>query len=562
MRRKKGFMIFWVVWLLWIGITYYISLPAINLHSMEFWFYLIIVVLLPLAIALAIRQSAINISKSGIQIEKGLFGKASKMVFGVIALSLVILGLNAVFSAKIFHAKRYASILNIQEKEFTEDIDQSTALSKIALMDTSSAIRLGNRELGSLAELVSQYNVSEHYAQIDVNGAPMKVSALDYDGFFKWLGNRKQGVPGYVTVDPVGQNANYVKLDSGMKYVPSAFFNERLDRHIRFQYPTKYFGNTHFEVDEEGKPYYVSCVYDFKIGLFSGTTVKGAIICDPVSGDCSYYDVKDIPVWVDNVFDGELLTTQYNWYGELSNGFWNSQIGKKGCKKCTETTNSSGDGYVADYGYISKDGDIWIYTGVTSVNDDASNIGFILVNQRTAEAHYFMIPGADESSAMSAAEGEVQEKRYEASFPSLVNIDNQPTYVMVLKDQSGIVKMYAMVNVEQYNIVSTANTLDECFVNYRKRLGIEKVEDLTSSEEKEEKPLKEYEIEIASLQYVSIEGDTYVYLLGTNGLIFRQRFADNEQLISLHEGDSIKVYARENMEGAYPMEDFSRIEEN
>lgn len=558
MNRKKGYLICVILWIVWMAAIYYVTLPALNIHSLGFWFYLIVAVLLPPTIGIGIVQSAIRVSRRGIQVEKSFFSRLPKILVGVIVGILIVLGINAIFSAELFHAKRYASILEIEEKEFTEDIDQSTALSKIALMDTSSAIRLGNREIGSLTELVSQYNVSENYAQIDVNGSPMKVSALDYDGFFKWAGNRKEGIPGYVTVDPVGQSANYVQLEEGMKYVPSAVFNEKLERHLRFKYPTKIFGNTHFEVDEEGKPYYVSCVYGYKVGLFSGETVKGAIICDPVTGDCEYYDVADVPRWVDNVFDGELLTTQYNWYGNLSNGFWNSLIGKKGCKKCTETAQSGSDGYVADYGYIAKDGDIWIYTGVTSVNDDASNIGFILVNQRTSEAHYFVIPGADENSAMNAAEGEVQEKRYEASFPSLVNIDNQPTYVMVLKDSNGIVKMYAMVNVEQYNIVTTANSLDECFEKYRKKLGHEDTEEPSDDEEDKLGAEATFVIEIASIQYVSIDGNTFVYLESVDGKVLRQQFSDNEQLITLRVGEQIRVTARQNEKGTYFMTDFTK----
>ena len=243
------------------------------------------------------------------------------------------------------------------------------------------------------------------------------------------------------------------------------------------------------EVDEDGNPYYIASVYKYTIGLFGGETVEGAISCDPISGDCQYYDASEVPNWMDDVFDGDLLVEQYNWYGELSNGFMNSIFGKKGCKKCTETVVEDEDGdeesYEANFGYVAKDGDIWIYTGVTSVNDDASNIGFILVNERTSEAHYYSIAGADESSAMAAAEGEVQEKGYRASFPSLINVDGQPTYIMVLKDASGIVKLYGMVNVESYNMVTTAASLDECFAKYRKMTGsgsAENAEDMENAE--------------------------------------------------------------------------------
>lgn len=333
-------------------------------------------------------------------------------------------------------------------------------------------------------------------------------------------------------------------------------------------YPDKLFGNLHFEVDEDGKPYYIASVYKYTIGLFGGETVEGAISCDPISGDCQYYDASEVPNWMDDVFDGDLLVEQYNWYGELSNGFMNSIFGKKGCKKCTETVVEDEDGdeesYEANFGYVAKDGDIWIYTGVTSVNDDASNIGFILVNERTSEAHYYSIAGADESSAMAAAEGEVQEKGYRASFPSLINVDGQPTYIMVLKDASGIVKLYGMVNVESYNMVTTAASLDECFAKYRKMTGSDGTENTGNPEEAENssgdsnitagnaqtaakgKTIPEGETEtrsfvISEMQYVEIAGETYVYLAGDDGMVYWQKFSDNEQLIFLHEGDTVTV---------------------
>lgn len=565
-KKIKGTIIGVVVYLLWIGVTYYFMLPPINPHATNFWTYLLFVMILPVAIVLSIKAGTrVHFTRNGIDVERGGFPALAKYLFMAMGAIIVIMIIGAISGAKIFHAKGYASILKTEEYVFTEDIDQSSALSMIALMDTNSAIRLGNREIGSLTELVSQYDVSESYSQIDYKKQPVKVSALDYAGFFKWWGNKDHGVPGYVRVDPVAQNADYITLEKGMVYVPSAYFNSNLERHIRFQYPTKIFGNTHFEVDEDGKPYYVASVFEYKLGLFGGETVGGAIICDPVTGDCEYYDVEDIPQWVDNVFDGELLTKQYNWTGELGNGFWNSLFGKKGCKKCTETYNSSSDNYVADYGYIAKDGDIWIYTGVTSVNDDASNIGFILVNQRTSEAHYYVIAGADENSAMSAAEGEVQEKGYKASFPSLINVDEEPTYVMVLKDSSGIVKLYAMVNVEQYNIVTTASNLDDCFKKYRKLIGGGAEEPTEPSEpgnEPSEEPdeelgeLEEIEFTILSIQYVDINGNTYVYIESADGAIARQKFVDNEKLITLRAGQTIHLKARKNGVGTYYMESF------
>lgn len=553
MKKKKTVAIVsMLIWLLFVGIMYYLLLPAMNLHSVGLWFFVIMVVLLP-----AIILAGLNYVLGSGKFSKGDSSRLVSMLILLLVTVVAIFIVMMFFGSQLFHAKKYASILETKEYTFTEDIDQSSALSKIALMDTNSAILLGNREVGSLSEVVSQYNVSDQYTQIALGGFPVKVAALDYAGIFKYFGNNKNGVPGYVSVDPVGQNADYVKLKKGMKFVPSAYFTEDLRRHIRLKYPTKIFGNMHFEVDENGQPFYIASVYQYTIGMFGGETVSGAIICNPINGACEYYDVGDIPTWVDDVFDGNLLVTQYNWYGNLNNGFFNSLFGKKGCKKCTETIarTASGDeeededaDYAPDYGYVAKDGDIWIYTGVTSVNDDASNIGFILVNERTGESHFYSISGADENSAMSAAEGEVQEKGYMASFPSLINVDNHPTYIMVLKDASGIVKLYAMVNVEQYNIVTTASNMDSCFQKYRSMIGTGEdviVEDDNKKSDQENVEYKEedkqnFKDEVTGIQYVDIEGNTYVYITGKTGEIYKQKFSDNEKLVLLKMGDVLE----------------------
>ncbi|MCC8168175.1 MAG: hypothetical protein LIO37_02395 [Clostridiales bacterium] len=493
--------------------------------------------------------------------------------------------------AKIFRAKAYASVLTVQDAEFEEDLAETLDTDAIALMDTASARKLGDREIGTLSEVVSQYDVSSAYTQIDLNGSPIKVSALAYADFFKWMGNKDDGVPGYVTVDPVSMSADYVALDESMIYVPSAYFGQDADRYIFMHYPTLIRDTAHFEVDEYGNPYYVSPVYEHTIGLFGGTTVAGAILLDPVTGDITYYDAQDIPEWVDYVYDGDLLCTQYNWYGELSGGFWNSLFAKKGCKTVTtyvadEEEYEDDSTPTSDYGYIAKDGDIWIYTGVTSMNSDSSNIGFLLANQRTGEARFYSVAGADEKSAMDAAEGEVQEKGYQASFPSLINVGGSPTYIMVLKDDSGLVKLYAAVNVEQYNLVTTASTQEECIEKYKELLGIsesttdgndtdgdgesgtdsdgdgsEGADGSTdgnsagndggedgSTESVEKVAVGEIDFEIAAVRYITVDGNTWIYLLAEDGTAYRALAAENEAMMILEAGDTVHISYTEDGE--------------
>lgn len=569
--NKKSILIATIVTVVILVLAFYFGLFAINFQSQGFWGVIILGCFVFFGVK-ALTYWSFTMTK-GVELSEAEYqnhrnAKAFYVPFIIIGAVIVI----SIAGATIFHAGRYASIMQVEEGVFQDELAETLSTDSIALMDTYSAQMLGDREIGSLSDVVSQYDVSDSYTQIDKNGAPLKVAALDYAGFFKWINNRSEGVPGYVTVSPVNMSAEYVKCSEGMVYVPSAYLGQDLYRHIRFQYPTALLGNVHFEIDEEGNPYYIATVYKKTIALFNGQTVKGAIIVNPTDGTTEYYDVANIPQWADVIFPGDLLCMQYDWYGKLSNGFINSVIGKKGCKQVTqylgdEEAASSYDAVpLNDYGYIVMGGDVWIYTGVTSVNGDSSNIGFLLANERTGETHYYPVAGADEKSAMAAAEGEVQEKGYQASFPSLINIDGQPTYIMVLKDASGLVKLYAAVNVEQYNLVTTAATQAECIQKYRTLIGTGQLQDedngVTDDNQQDgqtgegqsgngqtdagqtDEPIVATDsksITISDIKYIDIDGNTYVYIIDTDNQIFRQKVADNDALLFLEVGQQLNV---------------------
>lgn len=541
-------------------VAFYLMLTPVNLHAVNFWvmlFVATIVYALLYNLVFRIGCAAEGLGQSGQEIyvfeQSSSRGMKLFVVPGLILAALIVTGISG---AKMFHASAYASILTVEDAVFEEDLAETLNTDSIALMDTQSAQMLGDREIGSLSGVVSQYNVSDDYIQIDSEGKPLKVAALDYAGFFKWRNNRSEGVPGYVSVDPVSMSASYQECGDGMIYVPSAFFRQDAGRYIWKHFPTQILGNLHFEIDENGDPYYIASVYEKTISLFGGNTVKGAVILNPVNGELQYYDLADVPVWVDVVYDGDLICEQYNWHGTLQNGFVNSIFGKKGCRRVTTYDSSSEEEEdnednvpVSDYGYVSKDGDIWIYTGITSVNGDSSNIGFILGNERTGETHYYEIAGADEKSAMAAAEGEVQEKGYQASFPSLINVDGEPTYIMVLKDDSGLVKLYAAVNVEQYNLVATASGQEECIEQYRELIGTssgsvgEETGDSGGDTVPEEvlEPDGESTVTIADIKYIDIDGNTYLYLITDTREMYRAKAADHEEMLLLNPGDQVTI---------------------
>ncbi|WP_458009646.1 hypothetical protein [Jutongia sp. SJQ-6] len=507
-----------------IGGFYYAYFPAINIHLEIFWTTLI-VVFLSLAIILgaksSISQMVGRLSKKPSIKEFSWFAKLCSVLV-IVCVGVLIVG--SALGATLFRSRAYANLLPVDKREFTEDIEQSDQVTDIALMDTESARIFGNRKIGSLSDVVSQYEIEADYTQISIKGQPMKVSGLKYASFFKWWNNRNSGVPGYVQVNPVNSEAKYVKLTKPMKYVPSAYFNYNLQRHVQLTYPTKIISGYKFEVDDDGNPYYICPTMTARVGLFGGIDVNGVIICDPIDGECKYYAIGDCPSWVDSVYDGHLLTKKYNWHGMLSGGYINSIIGQKGCKQATD-----------DFGYKIIGDDVWVYTGVTSANGDQSNIGFVMMNQRTSEARYYQVSGAEEHSAMSAAEGEVQEKGYKASFPSLINVSGTPTYIMVLKDAGGLVKLYAMVNVEQYNIVATATSQTKVFEEYKTLLASD------GKLETEENDLKEDTITVQSVEYIDSDDGTMVYIKDTNHQVYKQAFKEDESLIRISAGDVLHV---------------------
>ncbi len=439
---------------------------------------------------------------------------------GIAFLPITVALIGLLFSSTVFNARRYASVISINDAVFEEDMPEANEITNIALMDTASAQILGNRTLGSLSELVSQYDVSESYTQINYGGAPKKVATLEYESFFKWMTNSGNGIPGLVMVDPVNSGAEYIQLDEPIYYSASAYFGQDLMRKLRTLYPTKIFDSVMFEVDEECNPYYiVSCVKP-RVGWFGALDVSEVIIFNPCDGTGTLYPVGEVPSWVDIAYTGDLACRKYDWLGKLSGGWLNSIFSNKGCKQTTD-----------DFGYIALGDDVWYFTGVTSVTADKSNIGFILSNARTGEYKYYPVIGAEEHSAMSAAQGEVQEKGYVASFPSLINVSGNATYIMVLKDDAGLVKLYALVKVQNYSIVATGTTQAEAMSAYRKLLA----ESGSLDGEVRET------IMVENVRLATVSGVSTVYITATDGKVYKGYLESDESLILVRIGDVLSV---------------------
>ncbi len=503
------------------AVAYYVALPALNIHSAGLIGF-ILFLLAVYAAALGVFQL-----RGGVVPVKGTqgIGKTYRVLLLFAGALVVAALLGNLIGAKFFNAGRYQKLLSVEEGNFTTDVSRIT-YDQIPTLDRDSARMLGDRKMGELSDMVSQFSVMDNYTQINYQGRPVRVTPLAYADLFKWMSNMKEGVPGYLLIDMVTQEAELKRLPEGMKYSTAEHFNRNLTRHLRFQFPTKIFESETFEIDESGMPYWVCPTYRYTIGLYGGQDIDGAVLVNAVTGECHYYPVTEIPTWVDRVFGAELIISQYNYYGTYVHGFWNSVFAQKDCRVTTE-----------GYNYLAMGDDVYLYTGVTSVAADESNVGFILSNQRTKETRFYSIPGAEEYSAMTSAEGQVQEMRYTATFPLLLNIDNEPTYFIALKDAGNLVKQYAMVNVRQYQIVVVGTTLKECEANYVKRL---QEEGITKEAPQEIAETRAVTGVITGIRSAVVGGNTcYYYQLDGQTGTFALSVATDERAVILNVGDTV-----------------------
>lgn len=520
-----------------VGIYYYVALPAINIHAAGFWYFLMGLLLAVIVIAVLRKASKFG---NGLFVLNGSTLKSTlkeswllKILVALLAIVAVVFLAGSLLSSPFFNAAKYQQLLTVQERTFVEDIKE-VDYNTIPLLDKNSASLLGDRKMGSMVDMVSQFEVSNDYAQINYKGSPYRVTPLSYASPIKWLTNQKEGIPAYILIDMATQETELVKLDQGIRYSKSEYFNRNIYRHLRFRYPTYIFSDQiFFEIDDEGTPFWVCPVKKFNIGLFGGETVGRVVLCNAITGECIDYEVGEVPQWIDKVYSAELLTQLYDYHGVLVNGFWNSVISQK---DCLQTTNG--------YNYIALDDDVWVYTGVTSLLGDQANVGFVLMNQRTMETRYYKVEGAIEDSAMSSAEGQVQNLGYQATFPLLLNIANEPTYFMALKDGGGLVKKYAMVNVSKYQWVAIGDTIKECEKNYIALLNTNGIVNENTEFYQEKSGL----IEVISP--VVIEGTTHYYIcLKDNNEIFDVILSHIEfvDIIKYKEGDTITfVYEQGN----------------
>ena len=581
---KKTVVIPLIITIVVIGILYYVTIPPINIQSVQFWNFLIwclIIIAVCFGIPRAHDASTSFISDfiEGINREglgyifkfrerraarkqakadgdKSAVPKRSWLFWIIAVVIFLFLGIfvGQIASSPLFNARAYSGLLEVKEGNFAEDISE-ISMKSVPVVDRDTAVRLGSRTIGEMSDLVSQFAIDEGpdaYTQINYESQPYRVSPLIYADPIKWIMNTWEGLPGFVTVNMATQDTQLVRLPEGhyMHISTGEHFNNYLYRYVRFQFPFEIFGEAAFELNDEGEPYWIVPTVKMRIGLFGGEDYDGAILVNACTGETTKYDLADVPNWCDKVFTADLVYEQLGYYGKYRSGFINSLIGQTGVLVPTgspapglfNNDSSSSSGVGGGYNYLAINDDVYMYTGMTSANSDESLVGFALVNLRTKEPRYYTCAGATESSAMSSAEGQVQQMSYNATFPLLLNIADRPTYFLSLKDAAGLVKMYAFVDVQQYQIVGTGSTVADAQNAYIAALTNDDQVEIDEGAIAESGILPSVDGQIEAIESVVFDGNTrYYFKLAGDPKIYIASISANENMPFLGPGSRVSV---------------------
>ena len=520
MSKTKRLIISIGVTLLVGFIYFYIFLPPINIHSSSFWFFVTLLSLVFGFCNFGMGSVSLLFNKDPKAYKKFSFKEKKNYLPFILPLIIIVFTfIVRIINKPLFMAKSYYNRITIVDGDFNTDIKE-VDFSTLAVVDKASSQKLGDRTMGTMSELVSQFEVTDMYTQINYNDEIIRVTPLDYVDMIKYFTNRKEGIKGYVTVNSVTGESKLVKLEKGMKYSKNALFFDNVYRRLRFDYPFDNFGDMNFEIDNEGNPYWIMQVLSYH-GIEQRPDVSDVIILDAITGESKKYKVSEVPTWVDHVYEPDLIIEQVDDWGSYVNGFWNTIFGQKGMKMTTD-----------GYNYLAMNDDVYMYTGITSVVNDESNLGFILTNLRTKETKFYDCPGAEEYSAMDSAKGQVQQMNYTSSFPLLINLSGRPTYLISLKDDAGLVKMYAFVDVRDYQkvVVTDASVgIQNAAYNYINNNGIvTKGEKLT--------------IVVTDIKDVIIDGNTYYYITDENNNKYRVSIKVNSnKLPFVRVGSELKI---------------------
>jgi heme/copper-type cytochrome/quinol oxidase subunit 4 len=362
-----------------------------------------------------------------------------------------------------FHAEEYSNLIEVAEEDFVQDID-TVDIDTLPLVDKAYGSKLGSLKLGEFPGIGSEFQAGA-YSDIIYQGQQYLVAPLEYRGFFKWFNNRSEGTPGYILINKITAETQFINLKDtsgqGLLYVPSAYFNQDLERYAYYNGMSRYkLENQFFEIDESGHPYFVLQYSLPTVFINGGPKINKIAIVDAISGDVNIYSPGQEPEWVDSVYPDSLILQHLDYWGSLQDGWLNSVFAQRGVLQPSNGTR-----------VIMNNGELYYFTGLTSAGNDESTIGFVYAGMKTKETRLFRFPGATEDAAMNKALTLLPQNNISTSFPIPINIEDNPTYFILIKGEDGRILRYVFISAENLEIFSMAETKIGAYNNYLVKLS-------------------------------------------------------------------------------------------
>ncbi|QIK70782.1 hypothetical protein G7062_10975 [Erysipelothrix sp. HDW6C] len=452
--------------------------------------------------------------------------------FGIIAATFAVLFVvGGLMSSKLINAKRYANVIGPVKQVNFADLYSSEHTVEMSYVDKDSAILAAEKKIGELDDLSSRFEIDvDEFSQINYQGKMVRVAPFQYTDTLKKYMNFSDGVPYYVMVTTGDGNLNaqakIVTMDEPMKYYPDAPLQYDLHRHVALHHKFSYLDDWYFEIDDAGHPYWLVQGITKRVGLWGAKDMNNLIIVDAVTGETKKYELDEIPEWVDSVYPTSMLMAQAKDYYTLKGGYINSIMQQKGVM--------SVDSEEGSYNYVSIDDEIYIFAGVRPIKlDSSSTTGLLFMNRRTGEAMELALPGVSLTSAQMTAVGSIQEKGYTPTTPTLQNVGGFPTYVMSLKDASGVVRGLSYVNYQDYTKSAVGDTSALAEKAYLNVMG--------SQEGLVPEDVETIEAKVLDVRQVLIDGNTF-YLFTVEGHegIFQAPLILDDRLAFMATGNTIK----------------------
>lgn len=519
-----------VAWLL-----YYFLLPPLSLAYYTGFAY----------IAAVITLVAVNITMWASQDEPAIKAGIA-LAIGAVAIIVLTIG-GTLIGSSLFNASTMQGQLGeVKEVTFDEMITQIDT-AQIPIVDEALADKQADKKIGEDVALGSRVELGDAAIQ-EVNGEIKFVVPLKHSGFFKWNANKT--TPGYITVSASNQNkVEYVTEVDGEKiqvrYSKSAFFGNDLKRHIRNEgFRTQGLMEYTFEINDQGRPYWVVTTVENRT-LWGNEEATGVVIVDAQTGETKWYGLGEVPEWVDVVQPKDTIEDQIDNWGKLVHGVFN--FSNKDKIKKTDLMLT-----------VFVNGDCCYFTGMTSVGKDDSCVGFIMVNTRNKEAQMCYMSGATESAAMKSAEGLVSDFGYLSTEPLPLNVNGVPTFTMALKDEEGLAKLYAMVNIENYSIAAKGSSLQEVSRAYIQAITRNSGTHVVASGEAYGYT---YEGVVKRISSVVEDGSTYYYMVveGEKNKIFMASYMVSDELSITRDGDTVKISYIDDKNGTVDVMEFDNV---